>query len=246
MQQRRAGLGLSGIVSLGVALMFGGCGEDASLLPGAGGVEASREAASTQAPGAAHEEWVKQANVAPGYVAKPYPEGPYGTSKADRIANLKFVGWGNPKLSDYDTAQAGTLELADYYDPDGAKGLELILVNAVAYWCGVCQQEYRDMAESARYNTLKARGVEMLGILFEDVNAEPAAFKDLSNWARAFKVEFPFVLDPGFKTGVYFDQSATPMNMVIDARSMRIVDVYTGYDPTSYAFVDEELKKRGR
>jgi hypothetical protein len=54
------------------------------------------------------------------------------------------------------------------------------------------------------------------------------------------------VLDPGFKTGVFFDQSATPMNMLIDAHTMHIESVFTGYNPKIYESLSDALTKRGR
>jgi hypothetical protein len=46
----------------------------------------------------------------------------------------------------------------------------------------------------------------------------------------AFQVPFPLVIDPGFKTGAYFETDATPMNMLIDTRTMQILDITMGYD----------------
>ncbi len=83
-------------------------------------------------------------------------------------------------------------------------------------------------------------------MLYEDNNSDPSRFVDMSNWAQAFSVAFPFVNDPGFKTGRYFDRSATPMNMLVDARSMQIVDVGTGYRPAMFDEIDARLAERGR
>jgi hypothetical protein len=110
----------------------------------------------------------------------------------------------------------------------------------------VCQAEYRDIAEQQIYTQLKARGVEMLGVLFEDRSALPARYSDLKTWAEAFQVEFPFVLDPGFKMGSFFDRSATPMNMIVDARTMKVLGVWTGYTVEMYDVIDTELRARGR
>ena len=64
----------------------------------------------------------------------------------------------------------------------------------------------------------------------------PAQPQDLKNWgvASAHAVKFPLVLDPGFKVGAYFDSDATPLNMLIDVRTMTIVQITMGIsDPTS-------------
>jgi AhpC/TSA family len=192
------------------------------------------------------EPWVTEANAAPGYAAYAYPAGPYGEVQGATIQNLRFAGWAAPKAVNYDTTAVELLSLSDFYDPDGSKNIELLIISAVATWCGVCQTEYQDMQEAALYAGLRPRGVQMLGILFEDAEALPAAYADMNIWAEHFDVEFPFVLDPGFKTGVYFDRSATPMNMVVDAKTMQILLVMTGYYPTMYDEVEKILQQRGR
>jgi hypothetical protein len=185
---------------------------------------------------------------APGIPAGSYPDAPYGTRQGATIENLQLYGWQNPVAAGFDLAGAGAVKLGDFYNPDGApgEGTEYIMINAVAAWCGVCRTEYQDMKTKQTYETLSARGLEMVGVLFEDNNGDPSTYQDMINWARAYSVSFPFVNDPGFETGVYFDKSATPMNMVIDARTMKIVLVMTGYNPVIYDEIEQLLTDRGR
>ena len=179
------------------------------------------------------------AGAAPAAVTPPwtaYPPGPYGTSKGATIQNLSFLGWKHPDLAGYDPAKVETVRLSDFYDPDGHTGVKLLAVNASAVWCGVCRREYQDMHSNDVYATLRPLGLEILGTLFEDTNSFPAQPQDLKNWAAisAHSVKFPFVLDPGFKLGAYFDSDATPLNMLIDVRTMTIVQITMGIsDPTS-------------
>jgi len=42
------------------------------------------------------------------------------------------------------------------------------------------------------------------------------------------------VLDPGLKLGRFFSSDATPLNLLIDARTMQIVDKLTGYNPATH------------
>jgi hypothetical protein len=183
---------------------------------------------------------------APGFVPADYPDAPYGFVQGSTVPNFDFIGWAAPTNVGYDIALLESIDLARFYDPDGEKGIELLIVSAVAVWCGVCQVEYQDLRDSGLPEELRARGVEMLGVLFEDGDALPARYEDLVLWSRVFEVNFPMVLDPGFKMGSFFDRSATPMNMVIDARSMQILVSLTGYNPEIYDYVDRELVERGR
>jgi hypothetical protein len=163
-----------------------------------------------------------------------YPAGPYGTVRGATIANLSFLGWKHPDQAAYDPAQFETVRLSDFYDPDGHTGVKLLAVNASAVWCSVCRQEYVDMKTKGTYATYHAEGVEMLGTLFEDNAYYPAQPSDLHNWGSVANhaVTFPLVLDPSFKMGAYFDSDATPLNMLIDVRTMTIVSVNMGYSVT--------------
>jgi hypothetical protein len=47
------------------------------------------------------------------------------------------------------------------------------------------------------------------------------------------------------KLGPYFSQSVTPLNLVVDARTMEILFVFMGYSQTLWTLVDAELEARG-
>jgi hypothetical protein len=160
-----------------------------------------------------------------------YPAGPYGTTRGATIQNLEFLGWMHPDEAAYDTTAFQKVRLSDFYDPDGHTDVKLLAVNASAVWCSVCRSEYVDMNTNGTYATFRAQGVEFLGTLFEDANYFPAQPADLGRWGSVANhaVKFPLVLDPSFKMGAYFDSDATPLNMVIDVRTMTIVLVTMGY-----------------
>lgn len=184
----------------------------------------------------------------PGMEVVTYPAGPYGTRLGATIENLELYGWRSPTGASFDLARAETIRFSDYYNAEGVagQGVEYILLNVVASWCSVCRREYTEMASNQVYATLAPRGLEIIGVLYEDNNSDPSRFVDMSNWAQAFSVSFPFVNDPGFKTGRYFDRSATPMNMLIDARTMKIIEVGTGYRPDMFDEIETLLQGRGR
>jgi AhpC/TSA family len=243
----------------GVALALGviACGSDVPLggnLTDPGGPSNNENdtggsadlGGAPESEGAESKDALDVANEAPGYQSQAYPPGPYGIAEGATIENLSFLGWSAPQAAQYRVEEAGAIRLSDFYDPTGEKGLELLLINSVAVWCGVCRTEYDDMRTSQIYSQLSARGVEMLGLLFEDNDGLPARYVDMVNWGSAFEVKFPFGLDPAFKTGVYFDRSATPMNMLVDARTMEILVLVTGYNPAIYELADQILIERGR
>jgi hypothetical protein len=186
-------------------------------------------------------------NPAPGMAPVEYPLGPYGTKAGAKVENLELYGWRNPSGVSFDLERTETIRMSDFYNPAGAgQGIEYILLNVVASWCGVCRSEYSQMDADQVYAALAPRGLEIVGVLYEDNNSEPSRLVDMTNWAQAFAVAFPFANDPGFKTGRFFDRSATPMNMLIDARTMQIVQVGTGYRPDMFDEIDVMLQARGR
>jgi len=179
-----------------------------------------------------------------------YPEGPYGHGVGAVIDNLEFIGWHDPVAAGYDPNLLEHIRLGDFYDPTGTQ-TELLVINASAVWCTVCQGELRDMNTNGTYAAFRSRKVQILGTLFEDNQSKPAKPSDLTLWGSSMQraIAFPLVLDPGLKMGVYFTSDATPLNLVIDTRTMRIIDSMMGYDPTPgtglWGRVDRELQTRG-
>ncbi len=174
-----------------------------------------------------------------------YPAGPYGTIRGATIENLSFLGWKHPDAAGYDPAKFEPVSLSDFYDPDGHTGVKILAINASAVWCSVCRAEYEGMHNDATYDTLRPEGLEILGTLFQDNAYYPAQPQDLKNWGALSKhaVQFPLGLDPGFKLGAYFDSDATPLNMLVDVRTMTIVKVTMGISATYWADVQALLEK---
>jgi hypothetical protein len=157
------------------------------------------------------------------YYLETYPSGPYGTAVGSVLENYAFLGWRDPVASDYDPAKLETVRLSDFYDPDGRSGIKLLWINASAVWCSVCKAEMRDIKQAGVNATFSAKGVQLIGTLFEDNEAGPARPSDLKLWGELpdHAIDFPLLLDPGFKLGAFFTSDATPLNLLVDASSMR-------------------------
>jgi hypothetical protein len=179
-----------------------------------------------------------------------YPSGPYGHGIGAVIENLEFLGWRDPVAANYDPSALEAIHLGDYYDPNGTQ-TQIIVLNASAVWCTVCQSEMRDMHKNGTYDAYRQRKAQVLGTLFQDSAGDPAKPSDLVIWGSSAvrAIGFPLVLDPALKMGVYFTSDATPLNLVIDARTMKILDVMMGYDSSPvtglWSIVDQELQSRG-
>jgi hypothetical protein len=187
--------------------------------------------------------------VAPGgavdYARQDYPPGPYGTGVNATLENFAFLGWRDPVAAGYDQTQLEQVRLSEYYDPTGSKGLQLIWINASAVWCSVCRAEMRDIKNNGVHAEFAAKGVQLVVTLFEDNKSGPARPLDLHNWGSVpeHAIDFPLLLDPGFKLGAFFTSDATPLNMLVDARTMRVLDATMGYSTDYWRGVDKLLAK---
>ncbi|HNS97936.1 MAG TPA: redoxin domain-containing protein [Polyangiaceae bacterium] len=154
----------------------------------------------------------------------PYPAGPFGRDVGSIIRNYKFSGFANPSEAEYKATKDTivTIRLSDYYNPDNDPNKPVaLLLNASARWCTVCQKEAGD--SKVHYPYWKEKRVEFITAIFEDDDGEPADFSDIEYWGARFKLEYPLVLDPKLTLGAFFDKSASPFNMIIDTRTMKIV-----------------------
>jgi hypothetical protein len=182
---------------------------------------------------------------APTYQKQDYPAGPYGLGVRSTIENFTFLGWHEPKAANYDVSKLEQLSLAEYYNPDGRSNLKLIWINASAVWCSVCRAEMADIKDNGVYASFAPRGVQMLVTLFEDNKYGPAKPSDLRNWGLApdHDIAYSLALDPGFKLGALFTSDATPLNLLVDATTMKVIDASMGYSTDYWQRVDRLLAK---
>jgi len=182
---------------------------------------------------------------APNYTKQAYPPGPYGVGVHATLENFSFLGWRDPVAADYDVSKMEEVRVGDFYDPDGSKDIRLIWINASAVWCSVCRAEMTDIRDNRVHETFGPRGVAMIVTLFEDNQSGPARPIDLHNWGnqKQYAIDFPLLLDPSFKLGAFFTSDATPLNMLVDARTMKVLDATMGYSTDYWPRIDRLLTK---
>jgi hypothetical protein len=202
---------------------------------GSSGTEPTPGAGSSSAPTA----------NAPTYQKQDYPAGPYGTGVHATLEDFAFLGWHDPLAANYDASKLEQVRLSEYYNPDGRSDVKLIWINASAVWCSVCRAEMTDIKDNGVHASFAPRGVQMIVTLFEDNKSGPAKPSDLHNWgiADAHQIDFPLLLDPGFKLGAFFTSDATPLNMLVDAKTMKVIDATMGYSSDYWQRVDRLLAK---
>jgi hypothetical protein len=169
-----------------------------------------------------------------------YPNGPFGTEEGDTLANACFQGFRDPSTVSHSESSLQTIAFADYYDPTGSKGYRLILINTAAVWCSACRSEHDDLPEKVRQ--FAPRGLRILSTLFQDARREPASFRDLSTWVETFSSNYAMVLDPDYQLGGFASAETAPLNLVVDARTMKIEKKLLGDQAAVlWPFIDASL-----
>jgi hypothetical protein len=171
-----------------------------------------------------------------------YPEGPYGDHAGTVAADVCFQGFRTPTRTPHTEASLENVSLGNYFDPTGEK-YEVLLVNTAAVWCSVCKTEHRSLP--GHYTELAPRGLAIVSALFQNNAGKPAEFSDLKTWVEAYDVPFPMVLDPDYQLGSYASAETAPLNLVIDARTMQIMDKFIGNQSEDlWQLIEDTLAER--
>jgi len=146
-----------------------------------------------------------------------YPAGPYGTSSGKIIdPNLTWDGYRE------DQDQVATISIQEYFDCDGTKGINAVLITQGAIWCSACK------AEASEFNSLIAngwaqKGIRVLSLIIEDNYQNPATVKHAKQWKDYFKAKgWAVAADPKF-TFASSGSNGLPTVLFVDPRTMKIV-----------------------
>lgn len=151
-----------------------------------------------------------------------YPPGPYGITQGSIVSpSLTWQGY-----LPGGTAVA-TLHAADLYDCDKSKGINALLFDQSAAWCGACQQEAQDL-EGQMTSAWKAEGVYVVTLLAQDASSNDATTQTASDWRSTYGLtDVAVVADPAFS--LLGQGGGLPTNVLVDPRTMKIVSTSEGY-----------------
>ena len=125
------------------------------------------------------------------------------------------------------------VKLSDY------KGrAKVILFNVSAGWCGPCQQETKTFEYLMK--TYGPSGLVIFQVLFDtDKQGErpTAAFLDI--WVNALKPMGASGIDPVRDSVVFNTEGTTPLNMIVDANTLEVLDKFNAF---SLASTEAKLK----
>ena len=104
-------------------------------------------------------------------------------------------------------------------------GYKVILLNAAAGWCGPCQQE------TMGFKSLAAKYPELgiYQILFDNVGqGQIPTLSFLNQWTKALKPFGATGIDPERNIVPINTGGSTPLNMIIDAKTLKVLQKFNG------------------
>ncbi len=147
-----------------------------------------------------------------------YPSGPFGVTEGAILANHAFT---NPDGTPF-TLEDGVWKKEDK---------KLLLVLTASGWCTACIEE--QPAIQALHEMWGPKGLAIVEAVFEDTDTTPADAAYAARWKRQHAVTFDVVADTPFVLSAYYMKEVTPMNMLVDVASMKIVKIIIGADPNA-------------
>jgi hypothetical protein len=173
-----------------------------------------------------------------------YPKGDQGYGVGSVIPNTAILGYEHLDTTteiDTTTTDVATMHFADFYDPTGERGLTYLYVSIQYVWCGVSNQQ-EDFTNGGNWtgantggenfaNEYASSGVRFMTLLAAGPTpGTDATVLDLTNWVTHHKSRISEGLLPQSELTIDVLGAAAPYNMIIDARTMRIVDIEIGFD----------------
>lgn len=151
-----------------------------------------------------------------------YPDGGYGINAGSIVnGNLAWQGYSEG------SSQLGSVSIQDYFDCDGSKGINALLIDSSAVWCGVCQEEAADLP--TQQASFQQKGIRVLTLMIEDNSGNPATTSTATSWRNNFGLDaYSVCADPNFSFGGN-GSVGLPLQIIVDPRTMKIVAREEGF-----------------
>jgi hypothetical protein len=154
-----------------------------------------------------------------------YPTEGFGDMIGDVVPLKEWQGFVDA------STEPSTVSMKDYHDCAGEKGINALIVDTSATWCGACQQEAAEFAQKFQ-GAWGSLGIRVITLMIEDtVQGEPATLDTALNWKKEFNLDSTVAVDPPFTFAPVANSSVIglPLVVVVDPRTMKMVDVQQGY-----------------
>lgn len=159
-----------------------------------------------------------------------YPDTSYGNQLKDIVdPNLTWKGYA---VGTTTADQITDINIKDYYDCDGSKGINAILILQSATWCGICDGEAQNLNEHMD-GGWKDMGIQVITLMIENASGQKATTTTAYQWKTAANhdlVSTAVVADPNFSFAPVTPDGTIglPVILVINPRTMEITSVQQG------------------
>lgn len=172
-----------------------------------------------------------------------YPSGDQGYDVGNVIPNVAFLGYEHlDPTTEIDTKaeDIGRVRFSDFYDPTGERGLTYLYVSLQYVWCGP-SNEQDDFTNGANWTGANpgynyASQYASAGVRFVTLLADgptyyvDATVNDLMLWVDHHKARVSEAILPHDELALNILGAVAPYNVIVDLRTMRVVDVEVGFD----------------
>jgi hypothetical protein len=124
--------------------------------------------------------------------------------------------------------EPSSIAIGDYYDCDGTRGIDALLITQSALWCAPCQEDALTV-QGKLVSEWSGLGIRALELMVEHDADVPATIDTASIWQQSLGLSsIDVAADPDFAFD-HFDidkhipHSGFPLHLVIDPRSMIII-----------------------
>lgn len=171
----------------------------------------------------------------------PYPQDHLGSQdragsrRGDRLPNLAFQGYVDGDRG----AGLKTVSMADFYDPEAVRH-RILFVQVSATWCVYCASLSEDVVRSK--DALAAEGAAFIEVVINGNEAKKGpSLAEVDQWIARHQVNYTTVLDVEARRMAGLGVSDVPWTMLVDTRSMEILDSSAGSPVDASSYVREGL-----
>lgn len=172
----------------------------------------------------------------------PYPEDALGgaersaTHAGDRIPNFTFKAFVGGDAS----KGLELVSLADFYDPD-QKRHKILDIQVSQSWCSICSAETR--ATVPGVSALSEEGVVFLQVMTSGPSpASGPSLEDAEGWLARHGMNYTLAVDVRGRRMASLGVTTVPWDILIDTRTMEILDSSAGAPVNVASYVREGLR----
>ena len=160
-----------------------------------------------------------------------WPSEPYGVnagvSLSPSLCWEGYAAW---------SASQTTVSVADYFDCDGSRGINALLITGVKYGCGLCNEYTHALAERA--SSWQATGIAVILLLLNGLNGNAPTVADALTYREGYGLDWATsVADPSFSMSPSGTESI-PQITVIDPRNMKVILREEGYPNVAFTAIE--------